>query len=257
MARSLWNGTIVFAQVAVPVAVHSAVSDTSIRFREVHLRDGGKVEHRRFCSEEEREVPYDEVVKGYEVRSGEWVELGRDEVKAAAGARTKLVELEHFVCAEEIDPVLLDRTYWLGAREGGEDGYRLLHDALRKAGRAGIGRWVFHDRERLVALRPVGGLLALTVLRFADALVDPESVDLPELSRRPTKKEVDMAGRLIEGLAADWDPGAYADEHREQVLALVHAKAAGEELPRGEEPEVEEPDDLVAALEASLAAVKG
>jgi DNA end-binding protein Ku len=252
MPRSIWNGTISFGLVHVPVKLHSAVESRTVRFREVHLEDGAGIEHRRFCSKEDAEVPYDEVVKGFEVSEGEYVVLDKDEIAAAAGERTRVVEVEAFVEVGAIDPVFYAKTYYLGAREGGEDGYRVLHDALAKTGRAGIGRFTFHNREYLAAIRPLDGVLALHTMRFADEVVSGDELELETPGRGPSKREVEMAGRLLESLHTEFSPGDYRDEYRETVLDVIERKAAGEEIERPEEPEREEPPDLLAALEASL-----
>jgi DNA end-binding protein Ku len=257
MPRSIWNGTITFGLIAVPIKVHSATEDRSVHFHQVHAKDGARIKQTRICSKEGKEVPYKEVAKGYEVRQGEYVLLSQDEIAAAAGERSQLIELDEFVCAPEIDPVHYDRTYYLGARDDGEDPYRLLHDALQKANRAGIGRWVFHNREYLVAVRPLDGVLALHTMRFADELIDANSLDLPAPSRAPTKREVEMARALVDSLHERFDPSAFEDSYRARVLELIESKA------RGEEPSVPEPEqredspDLMAALEASLAGQSG
>src|SRR5437868_5565701 len=186
MPRSLWNGTITLGLIAVPIKVHSAVEDRSLHFHQVHAKDGARIKQKRICSKEGKEVPYKQVAKGYEVKSGEYVLLSKDEVAAAAGEHSRLIQLEEFVCAPEIDPVYYDKTYYLGAGEKGEDPYRLLHDALVKSKRAGIGRWVFHNREYLVAIRPIeDGVLALHTMHFADELVDPGDLDVASPSRQP------------------------------------------------------------------------
>jgi DNA end-binding protein Ku len=192
------------------------------------------------------------VAKGYEIREGEYVMLSQEEIDAAAGERSKLIELEEFVCAGDIDPVFYDRTYYLGAGDAGEDAYRLLHDALERAERAGLGRWVFHNREYLVAVRPSNGTLALHTMRFHDELVDAAELEVPEPSRKPSQREIEMAGQLVESLRDRFKPSAFKDSYRERLLELIERKAKGEEieLPAAEEPE--QGDDLLAALEASL-----
>jgi len=187
------------------------------------------------------------------VRKGEWVELTDDEIAAAAGGATRLLEVDHFVPAEEIDPVFYERTYYLGAGDDGEEAYALLHAALEKSGRAGVGRWVFHNRERTVIVRPLGDVLALHTMRFAADLVDPGDLDLPRGGRKPAKKEIDMAGKLVDGLHTKFKPADYKDEYREAVLEVIERKAAGKQIEAPEEPEEESSDDLMAALEASLA----
>jgi DNA end-binding protein Ku len=147
----------------------------TVHFREVHLADEAKVEHRRFCSAEDREVPYEEVVKGFEVNEGEYVILDKDEIAAAAGDRGHVIEIERFVETGAIDPVFYEKTYFLGAGKDGGDAHRLLHDALGKTDRTGLGRFSFHNREYLAAIRPLDGVLGLHTMRFADELVPAPS----------------------------------------------------------------------------------
>jgi DNA end-binding protein Ku len=257
MPRSIWNGTITFGLIAVPIKVHSATEDKTVHFHQVHEKDGARIKQKRLCSEEGEEVPYKEVAKGYEVREGEYVMLTKEEIDAAAGDRSRQIPLDEFVCAEEIDPVFYDHTYYLGAGDDGEDAYRLLHDALGRSARAGIGRWVFHNREYLVAVRPLDGVLALHTMRFADELVEGSDLEVSEPSRKPSKREIEMAGQLVESLHDRFEPKEYEDRYREAVLELIKRKAKGEEisLERPEEPE--QTDDLMAALEASLAGSGG
>jgi DNA end-binding protein Ku len=253
MARSIWNGTITFGLIAVPIKVHSATEDRGVHFHQVHAKDGAQIKQKRLCSKEGKEVPFKQVAKGYEVKSGEYVLLSKDEVDAAAGERSRLIELEEFVRAPDIDPVFFDKTYYLGAGNKGADAYRLLHDALAKSERAGIGRWVFHNREYLVAIRPLHDVLALHTMRFADELVDAGDVDVPSPSRKPSDREIQMAGKLVDSLHDTFTPEAFSDGYRDRVQELIAAKARGEDLPAPEaEPDDDQPD-LMAALEASLA----
>jgi len=256
MPRSIWNGTVALGLLSVPVKVYSATESKTVHFHEVHLRDGARVEHRRVCTKEDREVPYAEVVKGYEVAGGEYVVLDDDEVKAAAGDRGHRIDVEHAVGAADIDPVFYDRTYYLGAGKDGDDAYRLLHDALDAGGRAAIGRWTFHDRERLAVVRPRDGVLVLHTLRFADEIVPPGDVEVREPQKAPARREVDMAGQLVESLHEDFDPDRYEDEYRKAVLEVVQRKARGEDVAPAQEDVPEPSDDLMAALQASLKGTK-
>jgi DNA end-binding protein Ku len=257
MPRSIWNGTITFGLIAVPIKVSSAVEDKSIHFHQVHASDGAQIKQKRICSEEHKEVPYKEVAKGYELRGGKYVLLSQDEIDAAAGRQSRLIELDEFVCANEIDPAYYGRTYYLGAGDDGSDGYRLLHDALARVGRAGIGRWVFHNREYLVAVRPLDGVLALHTMRFSDELVDAGDLEIPSPSRAPTKREIQMAGQLVDALHDRFDPEAFEDRYRERVLELIETKASGREPELPEIEEQQDKPDLAAALEASLGGSKG
>ena len=252
--RSLWNGSIAFGLVTVPVKVYTATESRSVHFREVHAKDGGKIEHRRICPKEGKAVSSDELVRGYQVSARKWVELTDEEVAAAAGTQTRLIDVDHFVPASEIDPVHYDRAYYLGAQDKGRDAYALLHAALGKADRAGVGRWVFHNRERTVIVRPLGDVLALHTMRFADEVVDPSELELERVQRKPTEQEIGMAGKLVDGLHTSFDPTEYEDEHRKAVLALVEAKAAGKNIQLPEPEQADAADDLLAQLEASLSA---
>ena len=253
MARSIWNGTITFGLAAVPIKVHSATEDRGVHFHQVHAKDGARVKQVRICSKEGKEVPYKQVAKGYEVRKGEYVMLDQEEIDAAAGERSHVIVLEEFVRAEAIDPVYYDRAYYLGAGKDGQDAYRLLHDALERSERVGVGRWVFHNREYLGAVRPLDRVLALHTMRFDAELIDADSLDLSATSRKPNRREIEMAGKLVDSLHAGFDASAFRDTYRDRVLALIKAKASGEEpdLPDAAEPE--EAQDLMSALEASLA----
>jgi DNA end-binding protein Ku len=252
MARSIWNGTITFGLIAVPIKVHSATEDKGVHFHQVHAADGARIKQKRICSKENKEVPYKEVAKGYELRGGKYVMLEQEEIDAAAGESSHLIELEEFVCAADIDPVFYDRTYYLGAGDDGADAYRLMHDALKKSDRAGLGRWVFHNREYLAAIRPLDGVLALHTMRFADELADAKDLDIPKPSRVPSKREIEMAGKLVDSLHDRFDPDAFHDSYRERVLELIDAKASGKEPELPEVEEEQDSTDLAAALEASL-----
>jgi DNA end-binding protein Ku len=251
MPKSIWNGTVTFGMVNVPIKLYSATESKTVHFQEVHVKDGGRIEHRRICPKENREVPYKEIVKGYEVSAGRYVVLDRDELKAAAGDRGKVIHLSEFVRTGEIDPVFYERSYYVGSRDD-EDAFRLLHEALRKTGRAGIGRFSFHDREYLVALRAGEQVLILHTLRFADEVVSGGELEIDGGARKPSEREIEMAGKLVESLAEDFKPNAYEDEYREAVLELIRRKARGEEIDLAAQAEPEHGDDLAAALEASL-----
>ena len=252
--RSLWNGAIAFGLVSVPVKVYTATESKSVHFREVHAKDGSKIEHRRICPKEGKAVDKDEVVRGYQVSARKWVELEDDEIAAAAGSQSRLIDVDHFVPASDIDPVYFEKAYYLGAQDKGRDAYALLHAALTKADRAGVGRWVFHNRERTVIVRALDDVLALHTMRFADEVVDPSDFDLERVRRKPSEQEIKMASKLVEGLHADFDPSEYEDTYREAVLKVVELKAAGKNIELPEPEQAEAADDLLAQLEASLSA---
>jgi DNA end-binding protein Ku len=252
MARSIWNGTIAFGLMTVPVKLHTATESKTVHFREVHLDEGARIEHRRFCSKEDKEVPYKEVVKGFEVGEDRYVVLEKDEIAAAAGDGAHRIDVEHFVEAADIDPIFYDKTYYLGAGKDGAQPYRVLLDALEQTGRAGIGRFTFHDREYLAAIRPLDGVLALHTLRFHDEIVSPGDLDVSVPRKGPSAREVKMAEQLVESLHEKFDPTAYRDTYREAVLDMIDRKAKGKKIERQEPEPREDTDDLAAALEASL-----
>ncbi len=254
MPKSIWNGTITFGMVNVPIKLYSATESKAVHFREVHAKDGAKIEHRRICPKEGKEVPYKQVIKGYEVAEDEYVVLDRDEIKAAAGDRGKVIHLREFVCAEEIDPVFYEKSYYVGSRDDPES-FRLLHEALRRTARAGIGRFSFHDREYLVALRAGDKVLVLHTLRFHDELVRGDQLEVGK-PRAPSPKEVKMAGQLVETLAQRFKPSDHEDTYRDAVLELIKRKAKGEEIDLAAQEEPGHGEDLAAALEASLAGAK-
>jgi DNA end-binding protein Ku len=256
MPRSIFNATISFGLVNVPIKLYSATESKTVHFREVHEEDGAPVEHRRIDPKTGEEVDAKQVVKGYEISEGEYVVLTKDEVAAAAGERTKTIPIEDFVPAAEIDPVYYDKTYYLGPREKGEDAYKVLHAALSDSGRAGIGRMTFHNREYLVAIRAHGDVISLHTLHFADEVVAADDLELTKPDKGPSQREVKMAGSLVEALAADWRPADYEDTYREAVMTMIEAKAKGKQVVRTE-PEAEpEETDLFAALQASVKGAK-
>jgi DNA end-binding protein Ku len=251
MPRSIWNGTISFGLAYVPIKLYSATESKTVHFREVHLSDGAPIEHRRICSKESKEVPYKEVVKGFEVAEDEYVVLDKNEVKVAAGARGKVIEIEDFVPDDQIDPVYFDKTYYVGCRDDGE-AYRVFQAALEQTGRVGIGRFTFHDREYLAAIRPLDGVLALHTMRFHDEVVDARDLDVTIPRKGPSRQEAKMAAQLVDTLHAKFNPSKYEDTYREAVLDLIDRKAKGKKIER-EEPEArEETSDLFDALKASL-----
>lgn len=252
MPHSLWNGTIAFGMVRVPVKLYSATDSKTISFRERHVSDGAAIEHRRVCVKEDREVPYSEIVKGFEVKSGSFVVLSKEEIAAADGPAAHVVEIEHFVSRDEIDPVYFLRAYYLGPGKLGDESYRLLHAALKRSKQVGVGRFVFHNKAQLVAMRAVGDVIVLHTMRFADELVASRELDIADPERKPTKQELQTAQILVDQLGSSFQPQKYSDTYRAAVLELIERKARGEAI----EAPVDEPatpgDDLLAALEASL-----
>jgi len=253
-ARSIWNGTLAIGEVVFPVKLYALVQEKRVRFREVHLTDGGRIEHRRIGSESGQEIPAERLRRAYELEDGSQVVIDEDELASARGVATKVIEVEHFVPRAQLDPIFYERPYVLGAGDGGEHAYRVLQAALTKTDRLGIGRFVLRTREQLVALAAHEQSLRLYTLRFADEIVGAGELEPPSPRRAPTQRELSMAGTLVETMLAPWRPERYEDRHRQAVMELVRRKAAGEQLPTQTAPEPAPTPDLMAALRASLEA---
>ncbi len=250
--RSIWNGTVAFGELSIPVKLFSAVEDHAVHFHEVRLSDGCRIVHRRVGGESGREVPSERIGKAYETSRGHQVVLEQEEIAAARGSRPKVIEIEHFVEAAQIDPVYYDHPYILGAQPGGERAYRVLLGALERSGKVGIGRFVMRTREQLVALGARGKALELYTMRFADEVVDHADLDVPALRRAPAQKEIEMAARLIDTLAGEWKASEHKDRYRASVLALIKRKAAGHDIRAPAHEPSRPPEDLLAALQSSL-----
>jgi DNA end-binding protein Ku len=255
MARSIWNGAVSFAGVDVPVKVFGATDPQGVQFRELHEPDAGEIAH-KLVDADGHEVDRKDVAKGFEVRSGEYVVLEDDEIKAAAAAKRKTLDVEHFVPREQIDPDVYDRPYYLAPPDGAEEAYAVLVAALKRAGRVGIGRVVLRSREQLAAVMEADGMLRMHTMRFADELVAVPKGDRPSVRRKPDKRMQKMAAQLVDGLTAKFKPGKYRDTYRDRVLKLVKRKAKGEKIDTAAAKPPEPSDDLMAALEASLKGAK-
>jgi DNA end-binding protein Ku len=255
-ARSLWNGAIRFGLVNVPIKVYGAASSKQIRFRELHVKDGSPLEHRRVCSKEDKEIPYEEVVRGYETSPGRYVVLTKDEIQAPARERGKTIDLEDFVPADQIDPVYYDTPYWLGPQKDSDEAYGVLMAALEKTGLVGIGRFALRTREQLVALYPVDGALRISTMRFHDEVVEDDDLDLPQPAKKVSDKEAQMADALVSSLVTDFDPSEYEDTYRQRVLEVVEAKAQGRQIVVPETGEETADTDLMALLEQSVSGAR-
>ena len=261
MARAIWSGTISFGLLNVPVKLYSAVARRGISLREIRESDGARIRHRRVAEGTDEEVPYEKIQKAFEITSGSYVPITKDEMEAMAPKKTRAIEVQDFVDLDEIDPIYFDSPYYLGPADGAEKAYSLLASAMESSGKVAIARFVFRNKEHLSALRADSGVLTLTTMRFADEVVPPDELDdvLPHEKPKVAKKEVEMAEKLIDSLTSKFDPTAYRDEYREELMALIERKAEGKEIvaPEAAEPEATKAPDLMAALEESIAAVKG
>jgi DNA end-binding protein Ku len=261
MARAIWSGSISFGLLNVPVKLYSAVSSQTIRFRELRESDGSRIRHKRVAEEDGEEVPYDDIVKGYEVAPDQFVVLTREELAELDPKKTRAIEIKDFVDLDEIDPIYFNQPYYLGPDKGAEKAYALLVQAMEESRKAAIARFVLRNKEHLAAVRASDGVLTMATMRFADEIVPPENVDgvVTEEEVAVSDREVEMAKRLIDSLASDFQPESYRDEYREELLDLIERKAKGEKVVTAptEEPQPTKAPDLMAALEESLAAVRG
>src|ERR671919_2835473 len=261
MARAIWSGNISFGLLNVPVKLYSAVSRKQVSFRELRESDASRIRHKRVAEADGEEVPYEAIVKGYEFAPDQYVKLTREELEELDPKRTRAIEIQDFVDLDDIDPIYFEHPYYLGPDKGAEKPYALLAKAMRDERKVAIARFVLRNKEHLAAIRPLDGVLTLTTMRFADEVVAPDQLDGVELADggKVNKREVDMAKELIDSLTSDFEAGKYKDEYREELQALIERKAQGEEIVAkpSEEPEPTKAPDLMAALEESLASVRG
>src|SRR5438093_5668889 len=262
MARAIWTGSISFGLLNVPVRLYSAVSRKSVSFRELRASDSSRIRHKRVAESDGEEVPYEEIVKGYEVAPEQYVVLTRDELEELDPKKTRAIEIQDFADLDEIDPIYFDHPYYLGPDKGAEKAYALLVKAMADAKKVAVARFVLRNREHLAAIRPMGKVLTMATMRFADEFVSPDELGddvIPEDGRKLDKREIEMAKKLIDSLSTDFDAEKYRDEYREELVSLIERKARGEEIVESvsEEPKPTKAPDLMAALEESLAAIQG
>jgi DNA end-binding protein Ku len=260
MPRAIWSGAISFGLVNIPVKLYSAVSKKTVRFHQIDAESGQRIRQQRVNPASGEEIPYEQIVKGYEISPDRYVTITPEELESLEPQKTRTIDIEEFVDLEQIDPIYYDHPYYLAPDKGAAKAYKLLLDAMQEADKVAIARVVIRSKENLVALRSYGGAITMETMLFPDEVTQPESIE--ELSAvdgdvKTTKRELDMAKQLIESLSGDFDPTGYRDEYRERVLDLIERKAAGEtitiEAPAAEKKEV---PDLMAALEASISASK-
>lgn len=261
MPRSIWTGAISFGLVTVPVKLYSAVNRKTVRFHQLNGKTGVRIQQKRVDPTTGDEVPYEDIVKGYELTPDRYVLIEPGELEALDPKKTKSIEIEDFVALDEIDPVYYDHPYYLAPGPGGAKPYRLLLEAMRETGRVAIANVVIRSKQQLVAVRPIGDhALGMATMVYPDEIIAPDTIDEVAAVEdvEINERELAIAEQLVESLAADFDPEKYRDTYREEVLELVERKAAGEHIavqPEAEEEEAEVPD-LMAALKASLDAVK-
>ena len=260
MARAIWSGAISFGLVNIPVKLYSAVSRKTVRFHQLDREDNQRIQQKRVNPRTGEEVPFENLVKGYELAPDRYVVITPEELDGLEPQKTKTIDIEDFVDLSEIDPIYYDHPYYLVADKGAEKAYKLLLEAMKESGKVAIARVVIRSKENLVAIRPLDGVLTMETMLFGDEVVPPDGIeDIPSSDgkAKTSAREVEMAKQLIDSLTAEFDPDKYRDEYRDRVLDMIERKADGQDVVV-EVPE-EEPQkvpDLMAALEASIKGAK-
>jgi DNA end-binding protein Ku len=256
--RPIWSGAISFGLVNVPVKLVGAVSPKDVRFNQLEAGTGARVKQKRVSAETGEEVPFDQIVKGYEISPDNYVVIEPQELEALDPKATRSIEIEDFVDLDQIDPLYFERPYYLVPDKGGAKAYALLLEAMKDSRKVGIARLVLRTKQYLAAIRPLGDALVLETLLYPDEVTLPDEIEgLPRDDVEIQDRELKIARQLIESLSTEFEPENYHDEYRERVLELIEQKAEGKEIVT--QPATEEPTkvvDLMAALEASLAQAK-
>ena len=258
MARALWKGSIAFGLVNIPVELHTAVRDSRPRFRMLHAEDKSPVKFERICAREGKPVAWEELVKGYEYEKGRFVVLTKEDFKAAALEKSRTVDIRNFVKGEEIDDRFFETSYYLTPVKGGERSYALLREAIREAGVVGVATIVLREAQHLAALEVKGDAMVLTMMRYAEELVDMSEYKFPT-AKDVRKPELQMARTLVEQLADTWDPEQYTDEYRANLMKIIKAKLKGKTVDLKETPEPRQAEvvDLMERLRQSLQGAGG
>ncbi len=259
MPRSMWTGTLSFGLVSVPVKLYSAVVHKNVHFHQLHGPDHSRIHQKRVCSTDGEEVPFAEIVKGFEIAPERYVIVEPEEFAALEPAFSRTVDIEDFVELDEIDPIYFDHPYFLVPGKGGAKSYRLLLEAMRDTGKVAIARIVLRSRERLVAIRPHGRSMLMTTMNFGDEIQSTANLrELEEADVTLGERELAVAKRLVQSIAEPFEIAKYHDLYREALLDLIDRKANGEEVALAPAPRRERPEtaDLMSALQASIEEVR-
>jgi DNA end-binding protein Ku len=253
--KTMWRGAISFGLVSIPIRVYTATEEKTLRFNQLHEKDHGRIRYQRVCAKDGQEVPYDEIVKGYEYEKDRYVLLTDDDLDAVPVQSTRNIDIQQFVDQAEIDPIYYKKTYYLGPEEAGVKAYQLLVEALREGEKVGVAKVSFRDKEHLAAIRLMDNLLVLDTMFWPDEIREAKFEELDK-EVRVSDREVSMAESLIDNLTEAWNPDAYTDEYREALLDIVEKKVAGEEIEEVEPVEPARVVDLMDALKQSVEATK-
>jgi DNA end-binding protein Ku len=255
----MWSGAISFGLVNIPIKMFTAVSRKSVSFNQIDTRTGSRIQYRKVSAADGEEVASEQIAKGYQLSSGEYVLVGDDELAALDPEATRTIDIEQFVDLEEIDPIYYDSPYYIAPDKAARKPYALLTRAMEEEGKVALARFVMRSKQYLAALRPKDGVLVMSTMVYADEVNDPKELgefdDVAEVD--VSDRELRMASQLVESLTEPFEPERFEDTYRNQVLELIERKAAGEELVAPPTPVAEEKVvDLMAALEASVREAK-
>lgn len=259
MARPIWTGSLAFGLVNVPVGLYSATQDKTVHFNQFEAGTTDRIRYKRVNERTGHEVELSDIVRGHEVSDGNYVLITDEELEAVEPGRSRTIDIDDFVDLAEIDPVYFQKAYYLAPQGEAAHAYALLHRAMEESGKAGVATFVMHGKQYLVTIRPMGEVLALETMYFADEVRDPrQTIDgLPEGEKIPAR-ELSIAGQLIESMTAAWDPDRYSDSYRDRVEDLIRRKSKGEEIVTEGEPESESNvTDLMEALRRSAEDMRG
>jgi len=249
--RSIWKGAISFGLIHIPVRLYSASRSRELKFKLLHGKDLSPIRYARICKADGKEVPWEEIVKGYEYEKGDFVVLTEEDFQKANLKKTRSIEILDFTDEKEIDPIYYEKPYYLEPEKGAGRAYVLLREALVKSKKIAIGRFVFQHHEHLGVIKPHGSILLLYQLRYESEIIDPKGIEIPKKEPIPAK-ELDIALQLIDELTRPFDPKVYSDTYADEVKAIIKKKAKGEKISIKAEKETREAGDIMSLLKESL-----
>jgi DNA end-binding protein Ku len=256
MAHAIWSGSINFGLVTIPVKLFTAVRTDELSFNLLHAKDEGRIKYERICSIDERPVPWDEIVKGYEYEKGQYVVLTDEDFKKVNPEATQSVDILEFVELDKINPMYFDKPYYLEPTKQGRHAYALLRETLAHSNRVAIARVVIRTKEYIAAVKPIDDALVLELMHWSSEIVGAGTIDVPERVKLP-EKELKMARMLVDTMSVDeFEPEKFTNQYHDQLLAMIEARAAGKELPKAKKPPARSKvvnlmDVLAQSLEAS------
>lgn len=252
MARALWTGSLSFGLVNIPIQIHTAVRDTGPHFRMLRRKDKSRIQFQRVAETDGEVVAWEDIVKGYEYAKGQYVVLTPQDFEKAALEKDRVIDIQDFVEGDAVDDRYFDKPYYLMPGKGGDKAYALLREAIKSSGRIGVAKFVLRSKQRLAAIEAIGDALVLSTMRFRDELARLEEYDFPDV--KADKKQLQLAEKLIEQFAAEWDPDKYTDDYRENLMKVIEAKRAKTkpELEPEADPQSAKVVDLMERLRKSL-----